>query len=276
MLRQLRKRLPDPVRRRIRRIRAQFLSLDLPLKAEFSQPDQEKKASAEMSIVVPFRDVAIRVFERCLNSLGRYAPDAEIILVDDGSVRKETAEIVARYMARYPWKLVRHEKSLGHSRATEAGARMATRPYLCLLNSDAIVTPWSWLGSQEAFEADPRIGICGPTTSQTPTEQMARRAELCRHFWTDSQIFGFAEKSVKPWPPRSFVELPKVGGFAFFIRRSLWEHLEGFAPNLPDYGNEFELCERALSQGWKIVWTKRSYIHHLGQQDYIDPTSEWL
>lgn len=276
MLRRLRKQLPDPVRRRMRRIRAQFLSLDLPVKAEFSQPEEEKKASADISVIVPFRDVPIRVFERCLNSLGRYAPQSEVILVDDGSVRKETAEIVARYISKYHWKLVSNEKSMGHSRATEAGAREATRPYLCLLNSDAIVSPWSWRAAKEAFEADPKIGISGPTTSQTPTPQMSRRAELCRHFWTDSQVFGFAEKSVKPWPPCTIVELPEVGGFAFFIRRSLWEHFGGFDPNLPDYGNEFELCKRAVAQGWKIVWTKRSYIHHLGQQDYVDPTSEWL
>lgn len=276
MLRKLRKKLPDSVRRDMRRIRAHLLSLGLPRKAEFTQPEEEQNASAAMSIIIPFRDVSIAVFSRCLRNLVRYGSGAEVILVDDGSVRKETAEFVKPFIDTHGWRLVRNEKSLGHSRATEAGARLATRPYLCLLNSDAIVTPWSWLGAREAFEADPKIGICGPTTSQTPTEQMARPAELCRHFWSDSQIFGFAEKSVKPWPPRSFVELPKVGGFAFFIRRSLWEQLEGFAPNLPDYGNEFELCERALSQGWKIVWTKRSYIHHLGQQDYIDPTSEWL
>jgi GT2 family glycosyltransferase len=276
MLRKLRKKLPDSVRRDMRRIRAHFLSLGLPRKAEFSQPEEERSASAAMSVVVPFRDLPVAVFGRCLGSLVRYAPGAEVILVDDGSVRKETPEFVKQFLDRQSWKLVRNEKSLGHSRATEAGARLATRPYLCLLNSDAIVTPWSWLGSQEAFEADPKIGICGPTTSQTPTPQMSRRAELCRHFWTDSQIFGFAEKSVKPWPPRTLVELPEVGGFAFFIRRTLWEQLEGFAPDLPDYGNEFELCRRALLQGSKIVWTKRSYIHHLGQQDYIDPTSEWL
>jgi len=260
----------------MRRLRAGFLSRGLPLDAQFSQPEAEKQASAAMSIVVPFRDPPLGVIRRCFGSLERFAPQAEVILVDDCSIRKEIAELVGGFVARNRWKLVRKEKSEGHSRATEAGAKLATRPYLCLLNSDTVVTPWSWLGAKTAFEADPRIGISGPSTSQTPTPQMQRRAELCRHFWTDSQIFGFAEKCVKPWPAGSFVDLPEVGGFAFFIRRTLWEHLGGFDLNLPDYGNEFELCRRALSQGWKIVWTKSSYIHHLGQQEYVDPTSQWL
>jgi hypothetical protein len=59
-----------------------------------------------------------------------------------------------------------------------------------------------------------------------------------------------------------------VGGFAFFIRRSLWEQLEGFDHNLPDYGNESELCKRVVKEGFRIVWTQNSYIHHLGQQTY--------
>ena len=276
MLRPLRKHLPDHVRRRMRQVRARFLSIGLPLTAEFSQPEEEKEASAEISIIIPFRDAPITVTRRCLQSLESYAPRAEVLLVEDGPVQKETADLVRQFVSRNPWKLLCNEKAEGHSRATESGARLATRAYLCLLNSDTVVTPWSWRAAQEAFEADPRIGICGPTTSQTPTAQMNRRAELCRHFWTDSQIFRFAEKCVKPWPPRSFVDLPEVGGFAFFIRRTLWEQLGGFDPSLPDYGNEFELCHRASSKGCRIVWTKGNYIHHLGQQTYIDPKSEWL
>jgi GT2 family glycosyltransferase len=65
--------------------------------------------------------------------------------------------------------------------------------------------------------------------------------------------------------------LPDVGGFALFIRRSVWEECGGFDPNLPHYGNEVELCKRISKQGWRIVWTRNSYIHHLGGQSYSSP-----
>ncbi len=275
MLAPLRKKLPDPVRKRMRQIRAHFLSFGLS-KKEFVQPKEEEKASADMSVIITYSNTPAAVLKRCLRSVELYACDAEVILVDDGCSITESVQLADEFANRNHWKFVRNDTTLGHSRANEIGAKEATRPYLCLLNSDTVVTPWSWRGAQKAFESDSRIGITGPTTSQTPTPQMDRKAELCRHFWTDSQVFAFAEHCSRRKNSSALVDLPKIGGFAFFIRRSLWEELGGFSLDLPDYGNEFELCHRAAERGWRMVWTPGNYIHHLGQQTYVDPTSEWL
>lgn len=266
VLYQLRKRLPEPLRELLRRIRAVFLSLGLPHEGEFLQPEVEKKATADMSIIIAVLDPP--QLRRCLASVERYAPQAEVILVDDGSVLEQTQDIIRAFISRNGWKLVRHRCSEGHSKACEAGARLASRPYLCFLNSDTVVTPWSWRAAQEAFEADPEIAITGPTTSHATTAQMVKRAELCRHYWTDVQVFGFAKRYITGLSTRAWVDLPEVGGFAFFIRQNVWQEFGGFDPNLPDYGNEVELCRRVSKQGWRIVWTRNSYVHHLGNQVY--------
>ena len=64
------------------------------------------------------------------------------------------------------------------------------------------------------------------------------------------------------------VDLKEVGGFALFIRQDVWQSLGGFDETLPDYGNEMDLCRRAIKSGWKIVWTRVNYIHHLGGMTY--------
>ncbi len=64
------------------------------------------------------------------------------------------------------------------------------------------------------------------------------------------------------------VDLKWVSGFALFIRRNLWDELGGFDPELPDYGNEFELCSRVLEAGRRVVWIRDSYIHHFGGESY--------
>jgi GT2 family glycosyltransferase len=64
------------------------------------------------------------------------------------------------------------------------------------------------------------------------------------------------------------LDLPWVSGFAFFIRRSLWEQIGGFDQKLPDYGNEVELCNRVAANGYRMAWIRNSYIHHFGQQSY--------
>jgi GT2 family glycosyltransferase len=136
------------------------------------------------------------------------------------------------------------------------------------LNSDALVTHRSWHGVVSAFAGSDKIAVVGPSTSETPTGQCVRRAFYCRRHWSDKQICSFAEKYVgshKTDPP---IELGVIGGFAFFMRRKIWDHFGGFDVNLSDYGNETELCKRMNGMGYQAMWTKSSYIHHLGNESY--------
>ena len=90
----------------------------------------------------------------------------------------------------------------------------------------------------------------------------------CRHFWSDNQINAYAEQVAIAGRQQPLVDLPEVSGCAFFVRKDIWEQMEGFDRNLRDYGNESELCTRLLTHGWRVVWTRASYIHHFGRQTY--------
>lgn len=259
--------IPESWQRTMRDLRSAMLSLGIPSRCDVEQDVKEVGASKEMSVVVAVHDAPEMLF-KCLSSLKMFATGAEVILVDDGSTMPETLAVIERFAKECRWKTVRHDQPQGHSRSCEAGALVSTRPYLCLLNSDTYVSPWSWAGAKEAFDADPKIGVTGPTTSYAATEQMMRRAELCRHYWSEAQICCFARQCVSGQPEGAWRDLPVAGGFAFFIRKQLWDFLGGFDLNLPDYGNESELCRRVTQAGYRIVWTPRSYIHHYGHQSY--------
>jgi GT2 family glycosyltransferase/glycosyltransferase involved in cell wall biosynthesis len=251
------------------KLRGSVLPPRFPRHIEFEQSPGDRQASACMSVVVAIHD-APTVTRRCLASLEKYARESEIILVDDGSKLPETLEVIRDFSARNEWKAVRHEKSLGHSEACRTGANLATGPYLCLLNSDTVVTPWCWRGIKEAFEQDQRIGVAGPSTSSSGTPQALLLATVLSSHWNDSQICSFAKHLLTDCREPFLVDLPWVGGFAFFIRRSLWEQADGFDKNLPDYGNEIELCSRIAEEGYRMVWIRNTYIHHFGQESYKD------
>jgi GT2 family glycosyltransferase len=248
-------------------VRAKLLSIGLGQSMDIVQPREEILASSDISVIIAIHD-SPKVTRRCLESVENYGANAQIILVDDGSRLQETIDIVHEYQERNGWTVIRHDKALGHSRSCEAGGRLVSRPYLCLLNSDTVVTPWSWQAAKEAFESDTKVAVTGPSTSRTSTKQTVWRAECCRNYWTDTQIYEFAKKYVSKRPSKTWVDLPYVGGFAFFIRHTLWKQLGGFDPNLPDYGNEVELCKRLRGLGLRIVWTQNSYIHHFGKGSY--------
>ena len=224
----IRKYIPESIKKRYRLIRAKLLSIGLTLCGTFEQPKDEVEASKDISVVVAIHD-SPEVTQRCLESIAKYGANAEIILVDDGSQLQETTDLIQNYEQRNGWIVFKHSTALGHSRSCEAGSRLATRPYLCFLNSDTVVTPWSWRGAKEAFDSDPQIAVTGPTTSCASTKQTVRRAEYCRHYWTNDQICAFTERYISKQPPRSWVDLPAVDGFAFFIRRAIWEEFGGFA-----------------------------------------------
>jgi len=265
----IRRLVPESIKKWYRPIRAKLLSIGLARCTTIEQPEEEVEASKDISVVVAIHD-SPEVTRRCLESIEKYGANAEIILVDDASRLRETVDLIQDYERRNGWKVFKHSKALGHSRTCEAGSRFATKPYLCFLNSDTVVTPRSWRGAKEAFDSDPRIAVTGPTTSCASTKQTVRRADYCRHCWSNSQIYAFAEKYISKQQPRLWVDLPSVDGFAFFIRRAIWEEFGGFDTKLPDYGNEIELCKRLSKTGFRIIWTQNSYIHHFGQGSYAN------
>jgi GT2 family glycosyltransferase len=261
--------LPHSLRNGLRNLRVKILMSDFRADTRIEQSTEDALASASVSIIVPVHD-APEVTKRCLVSLEQYAPKAEIILVNDGSKLIETADMIQEFVDRNHWKLVDHERPLGHSQASEAGADLATRPYLCLLNSDTVVTPWCWRLVKEAFELDERIAVAGPSTSNTGIPRLQTlpiAAYLCRYL-NDNQICELASRLVAKCAGPLVSDLTFVCGFAFFMRRSAWNEFGGFDRNLPDYGNEVELCERVAAKGYRRIWVRNAYIHHFGSQSY--------
>ena len=235
----------------------------------------DRKASANFSLVIPICD-SPQVVARCLNSLRAYGGEAEIILVDDGSQQISTIELCQNAARENNWKLIRNDVGVGHSEATRIGVACATRPLLCLLNSDTIFPPCTWRAILDVFAGDPRTAVVGPSTCHCHTKQLLDGIIDLRFVWTDGQVYQFAERYTAFWrtlrrfTPRALVapNIKHAGGFAFFIRRNVWDEMGGFEPRLKDYFNETELCHRIGRKGYRIVWTKEAYIHHLAEQSY--------
>jgi GT2 family glycosyltransferase len=257
----------ESIKSKYRSVRARLLTLGLNSRGIFSLPPDELEASSEISVIVAVHN-APEVTLRCLGSLEKFAGNAEVIIVDDASSLAKVKQMLEDFCRRNNWRLMRNEKALGHSRASEAGVSVSKKPYVCLLNSDAIASSKSWGGVVQAFESSPQIAVVGPSTSYTVGPQVVMRACHCRRHWSDEQVWRFAEKYVVRRTKSPLVEVPFVGGFAFFVRRSVWDKLDGFDKNLPDYGNEIEFCQRVKRSGLRIVWSKHSYIHHLGNESY--------
>ena len=74
---------------------------------------------------------------RCIDSLLSGGEDVEILIVDDGSTKDNTAEIADEYEKNYPGivKAI-HQENGGHGEAVNAGLRNATGVYYKVVDSD--------------------------------------------------------------------------------------------------------------------------------------------
>ncbi len=84
----------------------------------------------ELSIIIPAKNEGTSIKDVISRAKDRF-PDAELILVDDGS-SDDTAAIAEQAGA----KIVRNPESLGNGAAVKSGARAASGDILCFLDGD--------------------------------------------------------------------------------------------------------------------------------------------
>lgn len=256
--------LPVRARARVEDLYVRLLSRGIGETPNPTVRTPELEATRFISVIVPVHN-APEETQRCLHSLERFAGNAEIIVVDDGSTDARARTVVAEFVARNRWKSRRNATGSGHSGACMSAVDLTTRPLLCLLNSDTVVTQHTWHACANALLTHPDLMAAGPMTSDGWTPQTDVRARRCRYLWSDAQIFWYAEWRYRrragrvPRPSR-----PYISGAALFLRRHDWDRVGGFSGCRPHYGNDVDLCRKLTENGGWIGVCEDAYVHHLG------------
>lgn len=92
--------------------------------------ESSKQSEAGVSVVIPARNEA-RSLTELLPKLRHVLPEAEVLVVDDGS-SDATGEIAARFGAR----VLRHPYGMGNGAAVKTGARAARGEVIAFLDAD--------------------------------------------------------------------------------------------------------------------------------------------
>lgn len=138
-----------------------------------------RSASAAISIIVPVYNSA-RDLEECLSALSAsLRPDAEIIVVDDGSTDKSAA--VAE---RFGVGVVRLVKNRGVAAARNRGAREARGEILFFIDADVVIGPGVVSRVVEFFNAHPDVAAVFGSYDASPraTSLVSRYRNLLHHF----------------------------------------------------------------------------------------------
>lgn len=160
-----------------------------------------------LTITVPCYNSAAYM-RNCIDSLLVGGEDVEILIVDDGSTKDNTAEIADEYAARYP-TIVRaiHQENKGHGGAVNTGIAAASGLYFKVVDSDDWVNGEAYQKILQVLEEQLR----GPQTldvlisNYVYEKEGARRKRVMRypHAFPENQMFGW--KDVKKLSPTHYV-----------------------------------------------------------------------
>ena len=152
----------------------------------------------------------------CLRSvLAQEYSRFEVLVVDNGS-SDGTRELLADTAGKHPdMRTILFDENRGFPAAANQGIQAASGQQILLLNNDTIVTT-GWLRRLlDAFDADPRIGLAGPSSNCVSGPQ-----EVKTSYDDINQIDGFAWDWGRAHAGQ-FEDIDRLVGFCLLIRRSV-------------------------------------------------------
>ena len=207
-------------------------------------------------VVVSYNTRAL--LQRCLATLPGSA-----IVVDNAST-DGSAELAT----------IRNLRNLGFGAAANRGISAAAPPLVLLLNADIELRPDSLAPLLAAAEADPRVGILGPSLVSpqgriqcTAFPDPSLRAAFARHLLFTETL---AARIPLPSPlgrgagGEGDVAADWLLGAALLIRRQCFDEIGGFDESIFLYGEDWDLCYRARKAGWRVRYVPESQMIHHG------------
>lgn len=196
----------------------------------------------------------------------------EIIVVDNAS-SDGTSDAVGE---RFPSvRVLRNSHNLGFSKACNRGAKQAKGRHYCFLNSDTLSAGRTLDELVDYLDHHPLCGIVGPEFRSASHEliQMSwgwdpiMLKELVQQFFAPYALRRSAVKRhLVEWLQRETRAVEILCGACIVVRRETFDQIGGFDEGFELYFEDSDLCRRARSKGWSVVFFAEAHvIHHLGQ-----------
>jgi GT2 family glycosyltransferase len=210
----------------------------------------------------------------CLSSISTHAgevDDITVTVVDNASTDGSAGNLPC---LPCPVRIIRNPGNEGFGRACNLGARRGRAKYLLFLNPDArlhpgaLSIPFRFMESGDAAG----VGICGVRCIDA-TGTVARS---CARFPTPGRMvvhsLGMDRLLPRIFPPHFLSEWPhdadravdQVIGAFFFVRRELFEQLDGFDERFFVYYEDLDFALRARQAGWNSRYLAAATIYHEG------------
>ena len=206
------------------------------------------------------------LLERYLPSVVAHSEDADIYVADNASTDGSISFVSEKYPSI---NIIRNTENGGFAKGYNDALVNVDADIFCLLNSDVEVTP-NWLQPiTEAFLNLKDVAIIQP-----------KILDLLKkgHFEYAGAAGGFIDQLGYPFcRGRIFQSLERdngqyddvkeifwATGACMFVRKNVFEELNGFDADYFAHQEEVDFCWRAKNHGYRIFYIGASHVYHLG------------
>ncbi len=211
-------------------------------------------SSPDVSLIIPTHNEGcdvVATVDCILRNSGE--KKVQLIVVDDGST-DESVDKLKHFSKQGKIELLRGD-NLGAIGARNYGASIATSPIIGFIDAHCY-TPKGWLDPLlKTFKSDLSVTALSPAISCTKNLNATGYGAT----WKDDEL-------AMSWLAKKqdgHYDVPFIGGAGTFLRKSVFDKLDGFDEGIIQWGYEdIELSIRLWLFGYRVVVVPESIIYH--------------
>lgn len=207
-----------------------------------------------------------KLLEEFLPSIIRFSAEANIYVADNASSDDSISFIKNSFPAI---KIIQNTDNFGFAKGYNEALKFVEEEYYALVNSDIEVTENWLLPILEIFENQPETAVIQPKILDYKNKEMFEYAGAGGGFidkygfpFCRGRIFQSLEKDTNQYDDQ--IDIFWASGACFFIRKEVFRKLDGFDEDFFAHQEEIDLCWRAFNLNYKVKYTGKSTVYHVG------------
>lgn len=224
------------------------------------------KGNPLISILIPCKDHAEDT-EICIESILQKSTykNYEILLVDNGSVEKDTMELFEKLAKNKRIRILHWNHPFNYSEINNYAAKEAGGEYLLLLNNDTEVITPGWMEEMLMYAQREDVGAVGAKLYYG--DDTIQHAGIILGMGMDG-IAGHAHyrqpKENLGYMGRLYYaqDMSAVTAACMMVKRAVYEELNGFDEAFEVAYNDVDFCMRLRKEGYLNVFTPYAELYH--------------
>ncbi len=195
-----------------------------------------------------------------------FSKESDIYIIDNNSTDHSLDFITKEYPQI---KCIKLDKNYGYAGGYNKGLQKIDADIYCLLNSDIRVTKDWTIPVLKCFKNNPNIAAIQPHILDDKKNDYFEYAGAAGGFMDSygysfcrGRIFNVIEKDNGQYNKAQ--DIFWASGACLFIRKSVFDELNGFDSNFFAHQEEIDLCWRIHNKGYKILAIPETKVFHKG------------